>query len=259
MCRYYGCESNLMVSVCITLCRWTATARLSMPLNDRGISDYPNAKSLFNRCIKDLNVNNAVWYTCQPLAKRTYSGFMTDLCKQAKCSKIYTAHWHCLRATAIQAMNDAGHELRHIMFMTGHKNEASIRSYNRHCSVQQQKSLSATLSRVATGEVVASSAMTPVQQDIAPQNCMSQNHPFGSEIGFQRNETQSNMSNILTNAGILNNSMFSSSVFTINLPTEAQKWRLSSWSGLKTIRPYENPALNKCGPSCFGLSWYGLG
>jgi Zn finger protein HypA/HybF involved in hydrogenase expression len=26
--------------------------------------------------------------------------------------------------------------------------------------------------------------------------------------------------------------------------------RLSSWYGLKTIRPYENPALNKC-----GLSW----
>ena len=132
----------------------------------------PNAKSLLNRCIKDLNVKDAVWYTCQPLAKRTYSGFMTDLCKQAKCSKIYTAH--CLRATAIQAMNDAGHELRHIMFMTGHKNEASIRSYNRHCSVQQQKSLSATLSRVATGEVVASSAMTPVQQDIAPQNSQTQ-------------------------------------------------------------------------------------
>jgi len=180
-----------------------------------------NAKSLFNRCIKDLNVNDAVWHTGQPLAKRTYSGFMTDLCKQAKCSKIYTAH--CLRATAIQAMSDADHELRHIMFMTGHKNEASIRSYNRHCSVQQKKSLSATLSRVATGGVVASSAMTPVQQGIAPQNCMSQNLPFGSEIGFQRNETQSNMSNVLTNAGILNNSMFSSCVFTINLPVEAQK------------------------------------
>jgi hypothetical protein len=44
-----------------------------------------NAKSLFNSCIEDLNVNDAVWYTCQPLAKRTYSGFMTDLCKQAKC------------------------------------------------------------------------------------------------------------------------------------------------------------------------------
>jgi hypothetical protein len=106
---------------------------------------HPNAKSLFNRCIKDLNVNDAVWYTCQPLAKRIYIGFMTDFCKQAKCSKIYTAH--CLRITTIQTTNDAGHEHRHIMFMTGHKYEASIRSYNRHCSVQQKKSPSATSNR----------------------------------------------------------------------------------------------------------------
>jgi hypothetical protein len=34
-------EANPLFSVRITLCRWTATARLSMPLNDRGISDYP--------------------------------------------------------------------------------------------------------------------------------------------------------------------------------------------------------------------------
>ena len=102
----------------------------------------------------------------------------------------------------------------------------SIRSYNRHCSAQQQKCLSATLSRVATGEVVASSAMTPVQQGIAPQNCMSQNLPFGLGIGFQRHETQSSMSNVLTNAGILKKSMFSNCFFTINLPAEAQKWTL---------------------------------
>jgi hypothetical protein len=74
---------------------------------------------------------------------------MTDICKNTKCSKVYTAH--CLHATSIQAMNDVGHELRHIMFMTGHKNEASIRSYNRHCSVQQKKLLSSTLSRNSNG------------------------------------------------------------------------------------------------------------
>ena len=33
-------EANPLFSVCITLWRWTATATLSMPLNDRGISDY---------------------------------------------------------------------------------------------------------------------------------------------------------------------------------------------------------------------------
>ena len=95
------------------------------------------AKSLFNRCVKDIMITSNVesvetWYMDQPLTKRTYSTFMGDICKNSKCSKVYTAH--CLRATAIQAMNDAGHELRHIMFMTGHKSESSIRSYNRHCS-----------------------------------------------------------------------------------------------------------------------------
>jgi hypothetical protein len=44
-------------------------------------------------------------------------------------------------------MISTGHEHRHIMFMTGHKNETSIRSYNRHCSVQQKKSPSATSTR----------------------------------------------------------------------------------------------------------------
>ncbi|KAH3872795.1 hypothetical protein DPMN_036018 [Dreissena polymorpha] len=37
-------------------------------------------------------------------------------------------------------MNDAGHEARHIMFMSGHRNEASIRSNNRGCNITQNKS-----------------------------------------------------------------------------------------------------------------------
>jgi hypothetical protein len=49
--------------------------------------------------------------------------------------------------------------------------------------------LSEVEAEVPTGEVVASSAMASVQQGITPQNCMSQNLPFRSEIGFQRNET----------------------------------------------------------------------
>ena len=41
-------EANPLFSVCITLCRWTATARLSMPLNDRGISDYLSGSPNFS-------------------------------------------------------------------------------------------------------------------------------------------------------------------------------------------------------------------
>ncbi|CAG2225354.1 unnamed protein product [Mytilus edulis] len=93
----------------------------------------PNAKSLFNRIVKDLDVSSgaSVWYTTQALAKRTYSGLMSDICKNAKCSKVYTAH--CLRATAIQCMNDAGHELRHIMpFIPVIDSDVNKNKLNRH-------------------------------------------------------------------------------------------------------------------------------
>lgn len=53
---------------------------------------------------------------------------------------------HCLRATAIQGMNDAGFEIRHIMHMPGHRNESSVKSYNRDCSTAQKKMTSDTLS-----------------------------------------------------------------------------------------------------------------
>ena len=61
--------------------------------------------------------------------------------KNAKCTTNYTAH--CLRATAIQCMNDAGFEIRHIMHMSGH--ESSVRSYNRNCSTDQKKATSDSL------------------------------------------------------------------------------------------------------------------
>ena len=54
-----------------------------------------------------------------PIKHYPFTQFMHDISKNAKCFTTYTAH--CLRATAIQEMNDAGLELRHIMHMSGHK------------------------------------------------------------------------------------------------------------------------------------------
>ncbi|CAG2242190.1 unnamed protein product [Mytilus edulis] len=88
-----------------------------------------------------------------------FSRFMGDISRNAGCSRLYTAH--CLRATAIQAMNDAGFELRHIMYMSGHKNESSVRSYNRGCSVLQKESLSETLSSISSGYDVSAQKSTP--------------------------------------------------------------------------------------------------
>ena len=90
-----------------------------------------NATSLFNTCSKKALGNpeeESVWYTAVPIKQYQFTRFMADISKNAKCTTNYTAH--CLRATAIQCMNDAGFEIRHIMHMSGHKNESSVRSYN---------------------------------------------------------------------------------------------------------------------------------
>ena len=71
---------------------------------------------------------------------------MKDISKAAGLSKVYTGH--CLRATAIQHLNDEGYEARHIMFMSDHRNEGSLRSYNSKVSSTQKKNLSSTLSKI---------------------------------------------------------------------------------------------------------------
>ena len=85
-----------------------------------------NATSLFNSCSKKAlwnPENESVWYTAVPIKQYQFTRFMADISENAKCSTNYTAH--CLRATAIQCMIDAGFEIRHIMHMSRHKNECS--------------------------------------------------------------------------------------------------------------------------------------
>ena len=94
-----------------------------------------------------------------PLSKRTFASFLGEICTAAGVQKKYTPH--CLRATAVTYLNDSGFEARHIVFMNNHKNESSLRSYNRSMSSNQKKSLSKTLSSMAS----ASRSPTPRVQN----------------------------------------------------------------------------------------------
>lgn len=49
-------------------------------------------------------------------------------------------------------MSDEGFKTRQIMYMSGHRNEASIRSYNKDYSSDQKQSISSDLSSVASGQ-----------------------------------------------------------------------------------------------------------
>lgn len=95
----------------------------------------PQANYPFNHCSKEAlspPQSADVWYLAKPCKQNELSKFMPDISQNAVCSRKYTAH--CLRSRALQALNYEGFQIRHIIYISGHRNEASMRSYKRDCS-----------------------------------------------------------------------------------------------------------------------------
>ena len=70
--------------------------------------------------------------------------------KAANLSQVYTNH--CIRATAITLLSDAGLSNRHIMTLSGHRNENSLKSYNARPSSQRLQVCSNVLSSALNPE-----------------------------------------------------------------------------------------------------------
>jgi len=89
------------------------------------------------------------------------ANMMKTISKEALLSKVYTNH--SVRATAITLWSNAGIPNRHIMAISGHRNEQSLGHYNSRPSVNQLHNCSEVLSN-------ALSSSTSCQ----PQNNVSQ-------------------------------------------------------------------------------------
>jgi hypothetical protein len=73
------------------------------------------------------------WQTCELVKSKQFSSFMPYICKNVGVQR-YTGN--SLRATAIQAMSDAGFETRNILFMTDQKHEESLKTYSQRPSTE---------------------------------------------------------------------------------------------------------------------------
>ena len=101
-----------------------------------------------------------VWFENRCLGVNKLGEMMKDLSRAAALSKIYTNH--SVRATAITLWSDAGLSNRHIMSLSGHKNENSLRSYNQRPSSQQLQLCSNVLSSALDPAI---SQMIPYQEN----------------------------------------------------------------------------------------------
>ena len=83
------------------------------------------------------------WFTGQPLSKNKVGKLMTFLTKDANLSKAYTNH--CVRSTCITVLDKENFEARHIMTVSGHKREESIKSYSTVTSDPKKREMSNAL------------------------------------------------------------------------------------------------------------------
>ena len=87
---------------------------------------------------------------------------MKDISEAAALSQIYTNH--SVRATAITLWSDAQIPSRHIMNISGHRNEDSIKHYNTRPSANQLRLCSDVLSAACSGSSPSTSTSDPSLQ-----------------------------------------------------------------------------------------------
>lgn len=141
-----------------------------------------------------------------PLGKNKLYNKMSDISLQAKCSKHYTNH--CLRATGVTILDAAGCEARHIMTVSGHRSETSIRSYSRTGEDEKRKmskilsaKTSLNFNSTATSSVQSSAAATNQDhQASTSSSANNQTDPQSPQLQLLSNSQEEAILNVFTNS-----------------------------------------------------------
>ena len=102
----------------------------------------PLNEFLFQCPKRNVSISENVLYDNMVIGERTLGEKMKNISREGNLSKCYTNH--SIRATAVTILDKSGFEARHIMAVSGHKNEASIPSYSK-TDICTKKKMSETL------------------------------------------------------------------------------------------------------------------
>lgn len=126
--------------------RMYETGKKSCPISsyEKYLHKLSSIDALWQRPLESFLDGAAVWYYKSPMGVNTLAAMMPKISRMIPLSQIYTNH--CIRATCITALDASGYEARHIMKVSGHKSEASIRSYTDKLTDSRKRKIAETIS-----------------------------------------------------------------------------------------------------------------
>ena len=89
--------------------------------------------------------NDPVWFDKSPVGCNQLTSIMSKLSEEAGLSQWYMNH--SIRATCITALDEAGFESRHIMAVSLHCSESTIKTYAKKCPESKKCEMSETLNQ----------------------------------------------------------------------------------------------------------------
>ena len=117
---------------------------------------------LFQRPKKGVDESDKVWYDNMVVGQPTLGEKMKKLSIEAKLSCVYINH--LIRATTITKLDESGYEAQHIMALSGHRNESSIRSCSSQTSLSTKRKMSETLSKSLNNKKTVKHSEIPATQ-----------------------------------------------------------------------------------------------
>ena len=110
----------------------------------------PKCDRLFQYPVNAFSISKNVWFAEKPIGKNTLGNMMQRISEKSGLSKIYTCH--CVRASAITALFQAGISPERIITITKHKNTSSLNHYVSGMSSDQKEECSSVLSAPLFGD-----------------------------------------------------------------------------------------------------------
>uniref|UniRef100_A0A1I8FWV1 Phage_integrase domain-containing protein n=1 Tax=Macrostomum lignano TaxID=282301 RepID=A0A1I8FWV1_9PLAT len=111
----------------------------------------PGVEALFPKPIK-VRADSDVWYSAkQVLGKNTLNDMMKNISRRAGLQLEYTNH--CVRASVVTYLAEAGHSVREIKTVTGHRTDAAVDRYVKRISEKRKQQISNSLTSALHGTV----------------------------------------------------------------------------------------------------------